>query len=149
MSNDILGTVTLERVQKAVKRLPADLEYNSMLLHRFLAQQMKAFACTGKVDTAAISSALELFGIRLAVEDEVQFENVAQIDSENHTLSWYKSLYEGLNNVGRRYTIIRPGGASTKEVKFEKKKQRNRKSFSELPRELQNKIRQRHPDKTY
>lgn len=149
MSNDILGTVTLERLQKAVKRFPEDFTYNSMLLDRFLSQQMKAFACTGKVDTAAISSALELFGVSLAASGEIQFENVAQIDAENHTLTWYKCLFEGLNNVGRRYTIIRPGGASAKEVKFQKKKQRNRKSFSELPRELQNKIRQRHPDKTY
>ncbi len=149
MSNDILGTVTLERLQKAVKRFPEDVTYNSMLLDRFLSQQMKAFACTGSFDAVGLITALKLFGISFAGPDELQFENVAQVDPENHTLSWYKNIHDGLNNVGRVYRIISPGGVSVKEVYFEKEKPRNRKPFSELPKELQNIIRQRHPDKTY
>lgn len=152
MSNDILGTVTLERVQKAVKRDPTDHTYNSMLLDRFLSQQMKELARTGNVDTESIKTVLVLFGISFVSSNEQQFENVAQIDYEHHTLSWYKSLYEKLNNVGRKYTIIGPGGVSVKEVYFKnqkQKKQRNRKPFSELSPELQEKLRQRHPNKIY
>lgn len=149
MSNDILGTVTLERLQKAAERFPEDVTYNSMLLDRFLSQQMKVLACTGSVDTFGLIIALKLFGIFFAGPDELQFENVAQIDAETHTLTWYKNIHDGLNNVGRVYRIISPGGVSVKEVYFEKEKPRNRKPFSELPKELQNKIRQWHPDKTY
>lgn len=156
MSNDILGTVTLERVQKAVKRDPTDHTYNSMLLDRFLSQQMKELACTDKVNGADILEALNLFGLGLCLapglEGEIQFENYAVIDKEKHTISWYKCIYEGLNNIGRKYTIIGPGGVSVKEVYFKnqkQKKQRNRKPFSELSPELQEKLRQQHPNKIY
>lgn len=156
MSNDILGTVTLERVQKAVKRDPTDHTYNSMLLDRFLSQQMKELACTGNVDTEKILSAISLFGLGLCFssgsEEDIQFENYAIIDKEKNTISWYKCIKDGLNNVGRKYTIIGPGGVSVKEVYFKnqkQKKQRDRKPFSELPPELQEKLRQRHPNKIY
>ena len=152
MSNDILGTVTLERVQKAVKRDPTDHTYNSMLLDRFLSQQMKELACTGNVDTKSIKTALALFGISFVAPDELQFENVAQIDYDECLLCWYKNIYKGLNNIGRKYTILGPGGVAVKEEYFKTRKrtkQRKRKPFSELSPELQEKLRQRHPNKIY
>ena len=150
MSNDIIGTVTLQRLQKAVELDSEDSTYNSLLLDRYLSQQMKELACTGEVDTEGIRTALSLFGIVYVSPDRIQFENMAQIDYDECLLSWYKNLFKGLNNVGRKYTIIGPGGVSVKEEYFKnQKKQRNRKPFSKLSPELQQKLRQRHPDKIY
>ena len=150
MSNDIIGTVTLQRLQKAVALDPNDSTYNSLLLDRYLSQQMKDLACTGEVDTEGIRTALSLFGIAYVSPDGIQFENMARIDYEECLLSWYKNLFKGLNNIGRKYTIIGPGGVAVKEEYFKKQqKQRNRKPFSKLSPELQQKLRQRHPNKIY
>ena len=150
MSNDIIGTVTLQRLQKAVALEPNDSTYNSLLLDRYLSQQMKDLACTGEVDTEGIRTALSLFGIVYVSPDRIQFENMARIDYEECLLSWYKNIYKGLNNIGRKYTIIGPGGVAVKEEYFKnQKKPRNRKPFSKLSPELQQKLRQRHPNKIY
>ncbi len=154
MSNDILGTVTLERLTKAVAREPENHTYNSMLLDRFLAEQMRELACTGKVNSPDILKALSLFNLGLCMgpgsDDEIQFENYAVIDKEKHTISWYQCIREGLNEVGRKYTTIGPGGARVEKVKFKRtKKTHNRKSFSSLPPELKEKLRKRYPDKIY
>ena len=154
MSNDILGTVTLERLTKAVARDPQNHTYNSLLLDRYLSNQMRDLACTGKINGADILEALKLFGVGFCLssetEGQIQFENYAVIDKEKHTVSWYTCINEGLNNVGRKYTVIGPGGVRVEKVMFKRpKKTRNRKSFSSLPPELKEKLRKRYPNKVY
>lgn len=154
MSNDILGTVALERLAKAVASDPENHTYNSLLLDRYLSNQMRELACSGKVNTTDIFKALSLFNLGLCMgpgsESEIQFENYALIDYEKHTISWYQCIREGSNEVGRKYTTIGPGGARVEKVKFKrKKKTHNRKSFSSLSPELKEKLRKRHPNKIY
>lgn len=152
--SDILGTVTIERLEKAVARFPEDKAYNSMLLDRFLKQQMRKLAAESKagsdstVNIGDIRKALSLFGVKLISSGSLlQGENVATIDYKARTVSWFTYIKEKGRSepVGRKWIIHSPGGVTIKTEKLRKSHNSNRKRFSDLSPELQEKIRKRNP----
>lgn len=153
--SDIIGIVTLERLQKSVKRFPEDTTYISMLLDRFLKQQMRKLAAekNGGKDSAVnigdIRKALALFGVKLISSGSLlQGENAATIDYRACTVSWYTYIKEKDKSepIGRKWIIHSPGGVSTKIEKLKKnRRSSSRKRFSDLSPELQEKIRKRNP----
>ncbi len=149
MGNDVFEIVKVEQIEKAVRRDGLDDRYNSMLLDRYLSQQMKALASSGTCDFEGIKKALSLFGISVTSSPAWQGEKQAFIDRKNCTISWFTYIFPkgSFEPSGKKWIKHRTGSFVDIEIVPIKKTQHKRRRFSDLSPELQQKIRERHPEK--
>lgn len=148
MAEDVFGVVKLEQIERAVKRDALDENYNSLLFDRFLQQQMKNLARFGTCDIEGVITALALFGIGYAHTLHMQGEKKAYIDRRNCTVSWFEYIYVPSKSepVSRKTITYRTGSVDV-EIKPIKRKPSNRRRYSDLSPELQEKIKNRYPEK--
>ena len=144
MTTSILGDITLHQLQRAVRLAPEDDTYNSMLFFKYLQQAMLKLARTNFVDYNEVRQALELFQIELVSPSQQKTEHQAVIDRKSQTISWRKEFPK----IGEiEYITVSLGGKSVKKKKYNTHTKINRsrqRPFSELPPELQEKIKNRH-----
>lgn len=148
MSTNIIGEVTLHQLERAVRLAPEDENYNSMLFFRYLQQAMLKLARTNFVDYNEVRQALALFQIELVSPSQQKTEHQAVIDRKAHTISWREAYTIQEKYIGVIETItVSPGGKSVEKKKYKTHSKINRsrqRPFSELPPELQEKIKNRH-----
>lgn len=145
MSGDVFGTVTLEKIEKAVRRDPFEVNYNQLLLERFLKQQLKGLVTTGYCSPQAIKNALELFGIKSTENPSWQGEKEAFLNRSKAEIRWYTYIKEKNRSepIGREWVIFACGGKRIQIEKFRKTKKR----FTDISPEVQEKIKKRYPKK--
>lgn len=147
MSTNIFGDITLHQLQRAVRLAPEDENYNSMLFFRYLQQTMLKLARTNFVDYNEVRQALALFQIELVSPSQQKTEHQAVINRKSHTISWRKDFTENGQYIGvSEYITVSPGGKKVERRKYSTHKKINRskqRPFSELPPELQEKIKNR------
>ena len=146
MSTDIFGEVKIEQLERAVRLAPEDENYNSMLLFRYLQQAMLKLARTNFMDYNEVRQALSLFQIELVSPSQQKTEHQAVIDRKAHTISWRKDFTKNGQYIGvSEYITIYPGGKCSEKRKYKTHRVNNsrQRPFSELPPELQDKIKKR------
>ncbi len=147
MTTNIFGEVNLHQLERAVRLAPEDENYNSMLFFRYLQQAMLKLARTNFVDYNEVRQALALFQIELVSPSQQKTEHQAVIDRKTHTISWRKDFTENGQYIGvSEYITVSPGGKKVERRKYSTHKKINRskqRPFSELPPELQEKIKNR------
>ncbi len=147
MTTSIFGDVSLHQLERAVRIAPEDENYNSMLFFRYLQQRMQKLAQTGFVDYNEVREALALFQIELVSPSQQKTEHQAVIDRKAYTISWRKDFTKNGQYIGiSEYTTVSPGGKSVEKRKYKTHKinKSRQRPFSELPPELQEKIKNRH-----
>lgn len=146
--DDVFGTVKVEQIERAVRIDAIDDKYNSMLLDRFLQQQMKELSKTGVCDVEGIKKALALFGISITSSSTWQGPKQAYINRKECTVSWFTYITpKGSNAPSAKKWVRHRSGTVDIDIIPIKKSKGNRRRFSELSPELQEKIRKRHPEK--
>ena len=143
MTTSIFGDITLHQLERAVRLAPEDENYNSMLFSRYLQQTMLKLARTNFVDYNEVRQALALFQIELVSPSQQKTEYQAVIDRKANTISWRKEFPK----IGEiEYITVSPGGKKVERRKYKTHKINNskRRPFSELPPELQEKIKNRY-----
>lgn len=148
MSTNIFGDITLHQLERAVQLVPEDENYNSMLFFRYLQQAMLKLARTGFVDYNEVRKALALFQIELVSPSQQKAGYQAVIDRKAHTISWREDFTKNGQYIGiSEFITVSPGGKRTERRKYKTHTKINRskqRPFSELPPELQEKIKNRH-----
>lgn len=148
MSTNIFGDITLHQLERAVRLAPEDENYNSMLFFRYLQQTMLKLARTNFIDYNEVRKALALFQIELVYPSQQKTEHQAVIDRKAHTISWRKDFTKNGQYIGvSEYITVSPGGKKVERQKNKVNEKVNRsrqRPFSELPPELQEKIKKRH-----
>lgn len=147
MTTSIIGEVTLHQLERAVRLAPEDDNYNSMLFFRYLQQTMLKLARTNFVDYNEVRKALALFQIELVSPSQQKTEYQAVIDRKAHTISWREVYTIPEKYIGVIETVtVSPGGKKVEKRKYKTHTKINRskqRPFSELPPELQEKIKNR------
>ena len=145
MSNDCIGTVTIDRLKRMYAIESSDNMgplYSEMLLERYLKQQMKNLSASGYCDIEDISTALKLFGIKLSSTQTSGYgENTAFLNRKEAEIKWCKYDRKGTSEVKEKiWTVITAGGKKTVIEKIKPKQFLTRRPFNELPADLQQKI---------
>ena len=141
MTTSIFGDITLHQLERAVRLSSENESYNSLLFFTYLQQTMLKLARTNFVDYNEVRKALALFQIELVSPSQQKTEYQAVIDRKAHTISWQKE-FPGVIE----YITVSPGGKSVEKKKYKTHSKINRskqRPFSELPPELQEKIKNR------
>ena len=143
MTTSIFGDITLHQLERAVRLASEDEGYSTMLFFRYLQQTMLKLARTNFVDYNEVRQALGLFQIELVSPSQQKTEYQAVIDRKAHTISWRKEFPK----IGEiEYITVSPGGKKVERRKYKTHTKINRskqRPFSELPPELQEKIKDR------
>lgn len=133
--DDILGNVTIERLQRAVD-FGCDESYISSLLDRYLISKMKELKNSGYTDFEELKKALALFALRFG---EKNCERGVMLNRSIPELRWYVYLYNEKDNTYRdkKWVIVTASGVT---VEYERFKKSNQKPFNKLAPDLQKKI---------
>ena len=119
-----------------------------MLFFKYLQQAMLKLARTNFVDYNEVRQALALFQIELVSPSQQKTEHQAVIDRKAHTISWRKDFTKNGQYIGvSEYITVSPGGKKVERQKSKVNEKVNRsrqRPFSELPPELQEKIKKWH-----
>lgn len=146
MTTSIFGDITLHQLERAVRLAPEDKNYNSMLFFRYLQQAMLKLARTGFVDYNEVRKALSLFQIELVSPSQQKTEHQAFIDRKANSINWRIDLKKDGHYIGiSEYITVTPGGKCSEKRKHKTHRVNNsrQRPFSELPPELQDKIKKR------
>lgn len=140
--DDILGNVTIERLQRAVD-FGCDESYISSLLDRYLISKMKELKTLDYTDLDEqfiffdeLKKALAIFGLRY---NEKNCERGVMLNRSIPELRWYVYLYNKTDNTYRdkKWVIVTASGV---KVEYEKCKKSNQRPFKDLAPDLQKKI---------
>ncbi len=142
--NSLLKPITVERLRTASleysesKMLEGDMEHSFYLFEMYLCQQLQRRAKGLMCDTKAeVEKALNFFGLSFYTADGSE-DRVVFYDRAKNTYKWRVRISD---NERIKYTTVTVHPSSV-VVKTEKKvnKNRHRRSWSELPPEIQEKI---------